>query len=63
MLGSVRLGPRGLGRTWGLLYPDHAPLPILLRTVVAELAEMLPTLFSGASSIDAAATLSYKEGP
>jgi len=49
---SARLGPRGLARTWGLLYPDHAPLPILLRTVVAELAEMLPPLFACASSID-----------
>jgi DNA-binding transcriptional LysR family regulator len=51
-LASARLGPRGLTRTWGLLYPDHAPLPILLRTVVAELAEMLPPLFACASSID-----------
>jgi hypothetical protein len=42
---------------------DHAPLPIPLRTVVAELAEMPPPLFTRASSIDDAATLSYKEGP
>jgi len=51
-LASARLGPRGFVRAWGLLYPDHAPLPILLRTVVAELTEMLPSLFARATSID-----------
>jgi LysR family transcriptional activator of glutamate synthase operon len=54
-LASVRLGPRGLLRTWGLLYPDHAPLPVVLRTVVAVLAETLPPLFATGSRTIAAA--------
>lgn len=66
VLGRVRLGPRGLVRTWGLLHPHHAPLPVVLRTVVSVLADSLPALFAAGSTIaelTAASALSYKEGP
>jgi LysR family transcriptional regulator for metE and metH len=45
-LAAVRLGPTGLVRAWGLVYVEHAPLPNVLRTVIALCAETLPALLA-----------------
>jgi DNA-binding transcriptional LysR family regulator len=42
----VRLGPRGLSRTWGVLHLDLQPFPATLRALVRLLAEALPPLFT-----------------
>jgi len=50
-LAAVRLGPTGLVRAWGLVHVDHAPLPNVLRTVIAVCAEALPGLLAGAGRL------------
>jgi LysR family transcriptional regulator for metE and metH len=45
-LASVRLGPKGLGRSWGVVHPDLQPFPATLRALVQLLAEALPPLLA-----------------
>ncbi len=47
-LAAVRLGPVGLTRTWGLVYPDAQPLPAAVRALVTLFAEALPPLLARA---------------
>lgn len=49
LLVPVQLGPRGLGRTWGVLHPDLQPFPATLRALVQLFAEMLPPRFARAA--------------
>ncbi|MGH7803478.1 MAG: LysR family transcriptional regulator substrate-binding protein, partial [Candidatus Binatia bacterium] len=49
ILASVRLGPTGLGRAWGLLHANLQPYPATLRALVQLLAEALPPLFAHAA--------------
>ena len=46
---AVRLGPTGLSRTWGLVYPESRALPAALRALVTLFAESLPPLFARAA--------------
>lgn len=45
-LALVRLGPTGLTRAWGIVYPDPQPQPATVRALVRLLAEALPPLFA-----------------
>ena len=49
MLVAVRLGPVGVTRTWGLIYPEPPQLPASVRALVALFAEALPPLFARAA--------------
>jgi DNA-binding transcriptional LysR family regulator len=48
-LASVRLGPTGLTRSWGILYPDQRPTAAALRALIGLFAEALPPLFATAA--------------
>lgn len=45
-LAMVRLGPTGLGRSWGIVYPDLRPQAATVRALVQLFAEALPPLFT-----------------
>lgn len=45
-LASVRLGPTGLVRSWGLVHPDVHPPPATVRALVQLFAAALPPLFA-----------------
>ena len=49
LLAPVRLGPTGLGRSWGLLHQDLQPYSATLRALIQLLAEALPPLFKRAA--------------
>ncbi len=44
-LAMARLGPTGLGRSWGIVYPDLRPQAATVRALVQLFAEALPPLF------------------
>jgi DNA-binding transcriptional LysR family regulator len=46
---SVRLGPTGLTRAWGIVHPDLRPQPATIRALVQLFAEALPPLFTRAA--------------
>jgi DNA-binding transcriptional LysR family regulator len=46
---SVRLGPTGLTRSWGVLHADLQPYPATLRALVRLLSESLPQLLARAA--------------
>jgi LysR family transcriptional regulator for metE and metH len=46
---SIRLGPTGLPRTWGVLHADLQPYPATLRALVRLLSESLPQLLARAA--------------
>jgi DNA-binding transcriptional LysR family regulator len=48
-LAAVRLGPTGLGRSWGVLHADLQPYPATLRALVRLLADSLPQLLQRAA--------------
>jgi DNA-binding transcriptional LysR family regulator len=48
-LAAVRLGPAGLVRTWGVIYPERVQLPASVRALVALLVEVLPPLLARAA--------------
>ncbi len=45
-LAAVRLGPTGLTRSWGLVYPESQQLPASVRALVGLFATALPPLFA-----------------
>jgi DNA-binding transcriptional LysR family regulator len=45
-LAMARLGPTGLTRSWGIVYPDLRPQPATVRALVQLFAEALPPLFT-----------------
>ncbi len=49
LLAPVRLGPSGLGRTWGILHADLQPYPATLRALVQLFVEALPPRFACAA--------------
>jgi DNA-binding transcriptional LysR family regulator len=48
-LASVRLGPTGVTRTWGVIYREHHQVAASVRALVSLLAEALPPLFARAA--------------
>lgn len=48
-LTSVRLGPTGLTRSWGVLHADLQPYPATLRALVRLLSDRLPQLLARAA--------------
>jgi DNA-binding transcriptional LysR family regulator len=46
---SVRLGPTGLTRSWGVLHADLQPYPATLRALVRLLSDRLPQLLARAA--------------
>lgn len=49
LLVPVRLGPSGIGRTWGILHADLQPYPATLRALVQLFVEALPARFARAA--------------
>jgi DNA-binding transcriptional LysR family regulator len=45
-LAAVRLGPSGLGRSWGIVHPDLRPQPATMRALLQLFVEALPPLFA-----------------
>lgn len=43
---AVRLGSTGLGRSWGLIYPESHQLPAAVRALLMRFAETLPPLLA-----------------
>jgi DNA-binding transcriptional LysR family regulator len=46
---GVRMGPMGLGRSWGVLHADLQPYPATLRAFIRLLADSLPDLLKRAA--------------